>query len=224
MRKLSSSLFPFTRFFEVGLIIIIFGLFTTIAVSQLQDSQARTDIARSMSDMRKVNVALCAYNTEFGGPPNWGFYNGSIPTNHVGWLMLFPAPGRFIGEYLTTPIAFIDEIPADSFNSSMIQSATHFTSLTASFWLVIFPPDSFAYSGGGWAPISEWWKMFMENIRPGYSKVRNGNFVWELTSVGPDRLWWNDTSPPEYFYDPTNGLVSGGQLIYYSDGVSFPRP
>ena len=208
---------------ELLIVVLIIAILAAIAVPNFLEFQTRAKISRAQADMRTVNIALVAYMTDWSEPPNWGFYNGQIPTNFTGWLMLFPDRGTYMGDYLTTPIDYIEEIPVDSFNSAMLQEATVYPGLTASFWCNLYPPRSYAQLNSAWVPFPEWWHNFMEAIRPGYGSLRNGNFIWELSSVGPNLLWWNDTNPAEYFYDPTNGTLSDGQLSYYSDSIAFPR-
>ena len=56
------------------------------------------------------------------------------------------------------------------------------------------------------------------SIRQVSNETQRGE--WFMESAGPDMLWNNVNN--EWWYDPTNGTVSNGQIVYYSSGEIIP--
>ena len=60
-----------------------------------------------------------------------------------------------------------------------------------------------------------------------------------MESCGPDLIWWGNNrfgdpvkgadgsgrgiSFESFFYDPSNGTISAGQLLYFDGAVAFPE-
>ena len=55
----------------------------------------------------------------------------------------------------------------------------------------------------------------------------NFQWRWLMESCGPDLIWWDNWDKPNgwetFYYDPSNGTISSGQLAYFEGGYVFPN-
>jgi prepilin-type N-terminal cleavage/methylation domain-containing protein len=108
-------------------------------------------------------------------------------------------PLSYRSEWLTTPVAFLTSLPGDPF-APMNAWDQGWSLLSAYYGTPEFPP-LYIYNG----PDNM-------NLQP--ILVEHG-VKWTLTGLGPDRGWFDNTSPPSSDYppyDPTNGTISRGNV------------
>ena len=179
---------------ELLIVVAIIAILAAIAVPNFLEAQMRSKVTRAVSDMRAVGVAIKIYQTD----------HNQIPTLHrflqAGWIIdymrLEGSHIRRAGDLLTTPIAYLTQVPFDYFNSQM---------------------------PGGWPdPGNVQWSFLMsaapQGHRPQFDNIPAG--FWFLESCGPSLVWDHPAGPWEY--DPTNGTVSVGNMAYFHDGTIVP--
>ena len=127
--------------------------------------------------------------------------------------------GRWPGTLITTPIAYITSIPIDLYNTALQRR--------------VAGRDGSAYAKPGYAWSYQYSYEPLGFESPGWSGwvVSEMHFPfrpkWVLESAGPDGTWWEldglNRLPARFYYDPTNGTVSQGQLCYSDKGFITPR-
>ncbi len=208
---------------ELLLVVAIIGLLAAIAIPNFLSAQTRAKVSRVRSNLRSLGNAVEAYRVDNGAyPPMWD------PVN-VPWQ--YHDDAFFVS--LTTPIAFISDIPIDPFRETekieifetrwydVWESKTYRTYyIYNKIW-----PEGVAQNKDG----SEAWDP--EGI--------SNRIKWAIKSTGPDlhynHYWrdkmkiskgmdppadyeWNDADGnpmyPDYIrYDSTNGTNSFGDIF-----------
>jgi len=203
---------------ELLIVVAIIAILAAIAVPNFQEAHTRGKISRTLADMRTIGVGITTYIVDyqqFPVTPSMAPPGSTAPQNCVlnGWCVDWlhtPDSTQFrMGHLLTTPVEYLASVPIDLFNTAMTNPNTT---------LCINKPSkelSVIFSG---APLGEYTTHFANpsiNIYPGF---------WQLESAGPDLGWHCDVflGNREYFYDPTNGTNSFGQLVYHHDGSTIP--
>jgi prepilin-type N-terminal cleavage/methylation domain-containing protein len=179
---------------ELLIVVAIIAILAAIAVPNFLEAQTRAKVSRTMADMKAITTAMRSYETD--NNRNLAYWRQSLsvnPSPTMSWFLRTDYAPATIGIWLTTPIAYITEIPFDFFNS---QTWTTPKGKHASLFV-----NSKDYS-----------------LKP-FRIFRD--YHWSLVSAGPDGGWWQDhegTSGSlleKLFYDPTNGTVSKGDIWYY---------
>ena len=198
---------------ELLIVVAIIAILAAIAVPNFLEAQTRAKVTRCRADMRTVGVAIKSYEVDYNMPPTW---NRKRP--YTGWLMYENPPinAHFVGEKLTTPIAYLTSIPPDPFNTKK-ETGGQWNPMghQVSFVINTFPGGCEAYLNNAWVPWEEYWKYYYTDpygIHP--------NFTFEMHSCGPN-LQWSDQDG-QLFYDPTNGTVSAGMIWYFGSGIQIP--
>ncbi|MCD6386068.1 prepilin-type N-terminal cleavage/methylation domain-containing protein [Candidatus Sumerlaeota bacterium] len=83
---------------ELLIVVAIIAILAAIAVPNFLEAQIRSKVARSLADMHSIRVALGSY---------------AVDTNHYPPHNLAPAGKRLT--LLSTPVAYITQVPADIF-------------------------------------------------------------------------------------------------------------
>jgi len=208
---------------ELLVVVAIIAILAAIAVPNFLDAQTRSKVARMQADMRSLDTALASYQTDY----NEALRRRSDDGNTA--LGISPSPTAYypcwqdrLFHYnpLTTPIMYISSIPKDVFESQL--------------------PDPMFRLVDYLDPVQT--ARFIERARFA-GHVDPAGYV--ILSVGPDGVMGHtiaeygsfcpDPYPREttsrgsfkYFYDPTNGTASYGNLYRFNgwpDDESVLRP
>jgi type II secretion system protein G len=195
---------------ELLIVVAIIAILAAIAVPNFLEAQTRAKVSRVKSDMRTIATAMEAYivdhNTYPGDSDNTPFTN--------------PQKGLL---YLTSPIAYISTLATDPFSLD-------------------FDPNSdgapyFEMGSGadneGWTNRTDLGGEVLSQTSPLFFKAQS----YEISSVGPDEdddVGGNDNWPGPFnqnnaaavritTYDPTNGSVSNGDIVYIggAEGIGY---
>ncbi len=190
---------------ELLIVVAIIAILAAIAVPNFLEAQIRSKVVRTKSDMRTVHTAFMSHVIDHNSPPNTGCAN---------WFVLYQDPPEspaHLVTTLTTPVAYLSDIPLDYFNST--GRWNHNPLGVPMSVLVTTQPmhdTGCVMNGGQYIPFG-----------------RSTFHHWLLASVGPDLLEWVETGIPwdpwNVFYDPTNGTLSAGDILY-ADTFQFGPP
>jgi prepilin-type N-terminal cleavage/methylation domain-containing protein len=223
-----ASKYAFTLI-ELLIVVAIIAILAAIAVPNLLEAQVRAKVSKVKNDMRTVNVGIQSYEVDHNQVPLVQEINSQ--TNWIpSFLMITGANpgGPYPGKCLTTPIAYVASIPMDVFNSSALHNTqwTQFGKNNAVSFVVSWIPfrlKSYKFR-------TEWARNPRRNGMKFIDWTKTEEFHALMESTGPDLLWWDfqpNTSQQDlnpFFYDPTNGTVSRGQIVYLdSVGPIAPR-
>ena len=180
---------------ELLVVVAIIGILAAIAVPNFLLAQARAKVARAQSDHQSISTALEMYRVDNEGYPPMrepGFAGGPpvIQGSELKWW--------YVPNVLSTPVAYL--------SSAML-----------------FCPFGGNYDKAPYFPDNIWRRYGYENIPELIAKAQSGWTIfqtryppvaihwsgpWRLECVGPDKLW-----NPSVTYDPSNGIVSDGDII-----------
>jgi len=185
---------------ELLIVIAIIAILALIAIPNFLEAQLRGKVSRAKADMRSMATAITAYIVDYNdilGQDDMRLLMGgnSFPVSYARWMAL---------ARLTTPIAYTTTIPRDPF---VLGSSRAGSNLLEEYNL-----DTFHSWNGAATEISR-------------------GFRWALSSFGPMRKssvsmskvmrFKNNTDMEAicYLYDPTNGSMSEGMLIWTNKGM-----
>ncbi len=179
---------------ELLIVVAIIAILAAIAVPNFLEAQTRSKISRTKADMKAIVTALRAYETDYGrNLAYWTRPNDKNP--RMSWFLRTDYSAQTIGKRLTTPIAYITEIPFDFFNSNT--------------WTTPKGKNASVFFNSKDYNLPPFWIF--------------SAYHWSMVSAGPDLGWWQDAGGddvaqpllPLLFYDPTNGTVSKGDVWYH---------
>lgn len=191
---------------ELLIVVAIIAILAAIAIPNFLQAQVRARISRSKSDLRTITTALETYNVDHNMYP----YSSGIHSQ-TGEIELqnseMNSAHKFLSRAITTPIAYLTSIPLDPFATEYV------------------PPEegqNYYYSN-----------LALEKRRnltppwpgPGNAFENRLQFLgqWIMWGCGPDLTRGSLTpgniggpASTDYhlgFYDPTNGLISRGDIF-----------
>ena len=179
---------------ELLIVVAIIAILAAIAIPNYLAAQSRAKVSRAKEDLRSVGIALEAYRIDNETYPSMiepGFMGGppAIQGTELKWW--------YIPDVLSTPIAYISSSNLLCPFGGNYDKAPYF-------------PDNI-WQRYGYENIPELiakaqtWTIFQRRYPPG---AINWSGSWRLQCIGPDRLW-----NPSELYDPSNGTISGGDII-----------
>ncbi len=184
---------------ELLIVVAIIAILAAIAVPNFLEAQTRAKVSRAEADLRSVAVALESYVVD---------HNRYMPFNTQ--VCLGPTDCK-LGEpqiyLLSTPIAYMTNIPQDPFQAARPESHP-------------FPQKNFLDFMG---PVPRYF-VYADN-----TFLLNGSSGWSLRCMGPDTDWDlvgylpdDDSAVPQNGkYDPTNGTISNGDILRSGGGIDF---
>lgn len=196
---------------ELLIVVAIIAILAAIAVPNFLEAQVRSKVSRAKSDMRSTATALEAYAVDNNRYPD-------VPTPQSGIpLKLGIGYSRACLTMLSTPVAYMSSgLLTDPF--AVGSQSTQFFGY-ANLKPAVEAGDVDTATGGAATPTQK--NMLLEHL-------------WVLQSVGPDRENFALNNPPvgftkavqslttkenmDFFYDPTNGTVSGGDIVRTGKG------
>ncbi len=177
---------------ELLIVVAIIAILAAIAVPNFLEAQTRSKVSRCKADMRSIATALEAYSVDYT----------KYPINE--WAPIIGSAASL--RRLTTPIAFITNIPKDVFRLTLPEK---------------FSGANAAKNANGIAYF-EYWNYRTEDGWDVYG--------WSLRSMGPDSdldlcgapidAPGESVSPLNGIYDSTNGTISNGDIIRFGGGAS----
>lgn len=224
---------------ELLIVVAIIGILAAIAVPNFLEAQTRSKVARAQSELRTLVTGLEAYHVDNNAYPY-------VTDDDSGeWLMPAGYPVNRTGPGgLTTPVAYISAAIFDPFVLDT-REAPAGGRLPEGMQYLHYERCGFGYDGAG-QPFNDDGQMVRAvHVPVDANGTLNGTYPdpdttdrskvpteYVVYSVGPDRTHrvynedetvllksrWSILNR----YDPTNGTISTGNIVRYSNGVSFP--
>lgn len=177
---------------ELLIVVAIIGILAAIAIPNFLQAQIRAKVARAKAEMKTVTTALEIYNVD-----------------HSEYPWINQNPGYDIPRVLTTPIDYLTSLPKDPFGPSLAYDIYRPYLTTNDYYYAT--KAYFEHFGFGW------------QVYPSGSE--NAPAIWDLQNKGPDRAWarWPADGgsgvaeldrPFQWQYDPTNGTISAGNIVF----------
>ena len=225
---------------ELLIVVAIIAILAAIAVPNFLHAQLRAKVARALGDMRNLAVAIESFTADRGFTPDDQWDNRHVRADGLTpmaehYAIIYgpavPVPPRVttnieVLKVLTSPVNYIAILPRDPFQDYYVDivGGQNFQ-------------DTYIYADyDGWnqswgTPVTGPFYMLTDHAI--YGLTRAGSALsgqpemlqssWALLSVGPDHVWplpvaGDPANVRGMPYDPTNGLVSTGDLVYLPAG------
>ena len=206
---------------ELLIVVAIIAILAAIAVPNFLEAQTRAKVSRALSDMRTMRTGLESYFVD----------NNRYPETDTG--IVAAAAGRTSFLRMTTPIAYLSSIPQSAFVekygtgnpadpklASLLKSYLYVSQRASTGDPGGAPPFdqvSNAYIGDRFA--------YLFSSAFGIPTALRAEGSWLIKSVGPDNLDDRDSmngrtgwsGANARVYDPTNGTISFGDVVAFSD-------
>jgi len=196
---------------ELLIVVAIIAILAAIAVPNFLEAQMRAKVMKTVADMRTVANAISMYELDHHQFP----ITQNVSRN-TGWVIDYlrreGSSFNHMGNLLSTPVTYISEVPYDYFNTTG-RHAFNFTPGRRTSYVFSGVP-----LGAPTSFLQKWWDL-MDNVQFQWN--------WFMESCGPDLVWWENWGSQEgkntFYYDPTNGTISKGQIVTFEGNVSFPK-
>ncbi|MDX2176456.1 MAG: prepilin-type N-terminal cleavage/methylation domain-containing protein [Candidatus Sumerlaeia bacterium] len=199
---------------ELLIVVAIIAILAAIAVPNFLEAQTRAKVSRVKSDMRSLATAIEAYRVDNNRYPTPGGEDGR-PIVLALAAPILDVDDEEHGEdefvearittLITTPIAYITSLPSDPFQSQDGEESP----------LLHYSPLWYPVAAEGDAGRDE----FLEYVA-GFGKIGGDSVAYFMLSHGPD-LDHDDDTEAQALYDPTNGSVSNGDVVFFGPGTGF---
>ena len=207
---------------ELLIVVAIIAILAAIAVPNFLHAQIRAKIARSLADMKSIGIAVESFRADRGvdlldvwdddDPPECQKYiamglGGTVPSGssagRTHWMVY---------SLTTTPIPYIKTIPPDYMfpDSKLAVQDVH----------PYYYADQDGHRGNSMADHGIGGLLPGQAQLHGQAPMREGE--WAIVGVGPDAIiddlsvYLKRGNP----YDPSNGLISQGDLLVRSSGTA----
>ncbi len=215
---------------ELLIVVAIIAILAAIAVPNFLEAQVRAKMSRCAADMRTVRTGLESYRVDNNHYPETDF-GGSITQIGAGM------------DRLSTPVSYLTSVPPSPFLEDKIGGNTrHANNPNRKVYLYIRAAkpglgtlaNGFTVTDSPVNGIDDSYETdrvtYIAQADPARSfQVRTQGF-WSMKSVGPDNRDDRDTAQTGWPssdlarpYDPTNGTVSAGDVVIFSDTQGFAK-
>ncbi len=191
---------------ELLIVVAIIAILAAIAIPNFLQAQIRAKISRVKADMRSEATALESYYVD----------NNQYPEERAGTSSLIGPAGVYGAFRLTTPIAYISDLPESPFDEKFGRASGSPAPMVANHKYYLYVSEK-KYDGSDNTALLY---TDVAAYMPGNTNYRN--VKWELKSVGPDQdddmyMYYNGGTPAAP-YDPTNGTTSSGDIVWFGPG------
>ncbi len=175
---------------ELLIVVAIIGILAAIAVPNFLNAQIRAKVSRAVSDLKTLETALEMYRVDEGDYPPWdGLHPNSLRYHR-----------------LTTPVAYLNNVPRDPFYQDTSEDAQQW----GSAYDYVNVPKGSSQSDFNWDCLwGSWWRM--SSWGP---DARNDWGGCRSTRSGRSGTFNCDGGTPNFVYQASNGLVSDGDIVW----------
>jgi len=194
---------------ELLIVVAIIAILAAIAIPNFLEALVRSKVTRTKAQLRTLAIGLEAYCVDKNSYPPDATYNVLTYVNRL--------------KNLTTPVAYLTSLPTDPFADVGAIMKYHTTKGHNPYTYppvggqIVYPltydyacrrkPDGTFESNTTWDLITR----------------EPNSIIWAMRGIGPDKipLWLGDIAMP---YEPTNGTVSAGIIIWTGPGRGEDQP
>lgn len=182
---------------ELLIVVMIISILAAIALPNFLEFQIRAKISASKNDMRTLVTAMTAYQIDNNFYPidrdeEFGT-PGGIKNDFDSWVQL------------TTPIAYISTVLYSRFNVKGIDHHNPYD-LERDVYMYWGPAS---HNPRRWAQHNAWYAVVCAG--PDFDRDFHADFI--------DELVINDGPGLNTLYDPSNGTVSSGDIVWTGRGL-----
>ena len=182
---------------ELLIVVAIIAILAAIAIPNFLQAQVRAKVSRTVSEFRSAATGLESYYVD----------NNDYP-------------GTRAPQAMTTPVAFLTSMPRSPWTENYTWALTpEFTTINKTYLYV----GTWGDLGNNPSDIMRDYYVYSRTVLD-QAQVDLQRIRWELKSVGPDGT--DDVTKYGYTaqqYDPTNGTVSPGDIVWFNDGSGYGR-
>ena len=207
---------------ELLIVVAIIATLAAIAVPNFLEAQTRSKVARTKADMRTVATGIEAYRVDGSAYPIPSDPNAGFIPNPAGAVDVSPFETR-VPVLLTTPVSYLSSLPTDVFARTRANGSRVYHAIMQDY------VEMRAQIG----PRVNWTLVNFRYFRQLLGEDPNPAVRYMLVSWGPDEIHDADvpdigrpTGPHQHarasLYDPTNGTISSGDIVYFGPSLGFP--
>ncbi len=207
---------------ELLIVVAIIAILAAIAVPNFLEAQTRSKVSRVKSDMRTLSLGMESYLVDHNVYPIPSDPSGAFIENPVGAVHVSPFETR-APVTLTTPIAYLTSRPEDPFAAVRHGESRIYHTITRDYVDI----------RQNHAPRFNWALVYRRYFRQLTGEDPPSQIQYFFVSFGPNMTHnaaiphTGTTDIPHVHsdaavYDPTNGTISEGDLIYFGPGIGFP--
>lgn len=207
---------------ELLIVVAIIAILAAIAVPNFLEAQTRSKVTRVKADMRSLATAMESYVVDYNKYP--------IPSDNQGRWIPSPTTALSVSPFetrvpvlLTTPVAYITSRPVDPFAITRTGESQLFNTVTRDY-VMMRQTNS---------PAHNWLNVYNEFFEQATGRPPSQAIRYYFQSFGPDQD--HDAETPHVgggpsvphvhgegaLYDPTNGTISSGDILYFAPGFGF---
>ena len=193
---------------ELLIVVAIIGILAAIAIPNFLSAQVRAKVAEAKQEMRTLGTGLEAYRVDNEGYPATGDAGGVY-----GFLKRL--------QFLTTPVSHLKSVPEDPFSKAMMDSDPYFAGYNYPYISSGDTPHPWTYDYSALGALADNgydWSVTLSS----FPDISWRTVRWGMHSPGPDNAWaYFNASTPLLIYDPTNGVMSTGDIWIVGPGHGF---
>jgi type II secretion system protein G len=206
---------------ELLIVVAIIAILAAIAVPNFLEAQTRSKVSRVKADLRSLATAMEAYSVDFNKYPTPSDLQGHFMPNPASAITVNPMETR-VPVLLTTPIAYISSRPEDPFARTRPNESRLYHTVTWDYLQL-------RRNVGATVNWTLTWNRFFREI---VGENPPANVQYFMLSWGPDQEHsahvphiTSSGAPHTHgagaLYNPTNGTVSNGDILYFGPGRGF---
>lgn len=184
---------------ELLIVVAIIAILAAIAIPNFLQAQVRAKVSRVKADMRSAATAIELYAVDNNLYPSHKIHNGGYPF--------------YLTTVLTSPVAYLSDVN-QLFDAFRVQESTH-GDFSKRFRYLNYQEGLDRCDGKPWIePAFPWWRPESSD-RTVWERGMKNFGGYKISSAGPDMVI--NTGATFYYdelsYNPTNGTISGGDII-----------